>query len=167
MPDPLSATLIVDSSIVTVISGGDALLLAGVERVVDELLHCDERPVVAAEPALQRQLLLGHEIQEPRRREGLPIEPVASDCRQRDARRFDGHAAAPEHRRRRTPRTTERASRDGNVDAGTNAPRTSPSVSVPSHTNRPSAHAERASVLLRSPCGASLTASVSRRNAVS
>jgi hypothetical protein len=57
MPGPLSLTRIISSSTVIVISGEDAGLFTGVQRVIRELFHNNQRPVLRTVPGLNGQLL--------------------------------------------------------------------------------------------------------------
>ena len=54
--------------------GRDALLLGGVERVVAQLLHDDQRPQCRLVADLRRQLPLAREIEQPRGSEGFGRE---------------------------------------------------------------------------------------------
>jgi hypothetical protein len=56
----------------------DALFLAGVQCVVDQLLDGDERPVLGAVAALERQLLLGDEVEQSAGRERRPLQTLVA-----------------------------------------------------------------------------------------
>ena len=58
----------------TVITGASAGLLAGVDRVVEQLLEDDDRPGLLRVADLGDQLLLGGEVEQPAGAEGRALE---------------------------------------------------------------------------------------------
>src|SRR5262249_6166607 len=63
--------------------GGDASLLAGVERVADQLLEHDDRPGLDGLPGLDGQLLADAEFEEtagPERLAAQPLRGFANGC---------------------------------------------------------------------------------------
>ena len=83
--------------------------LAGVERVVDQLLEDDERPVLGLVPGLRNQLLATAEIEQPARLKGGSLQMVSALCRLSRGR--GGRQVHRNHLRRpRQGRPTWRAS---------------------------------------------------------
>ena len=82
MPGPLSATVMLVASAATVSSGADAILFAGVERVVDQFFDDHGRPFVSRMARLRDQFTLREKLDFSRRAERDALQgrrPILND----------------------------------------------------------------------------------------